>query len=95
MVRGTDTDFIKSHPHTAELVIEVAVSSAELDRENATLYAEAGVTEYWIVLGSAKQIEVYHRPQAGVYQEKRTLGIDDVLKCAGVPIQIRVADIFP
>jgi Uma2 family endonuclease len=33
-------------------VVEVAVSKPELDRENAALYAEAGVKEYWIVLGN-------------------------------------------
>src|SRR5262245_55487949 len=34
VVRGSRKDFFKAHPTTAELVIEVAVSSATLDREN-------------------------------------------------------------
>src|SRR5215472_1982750 len=51
IVRGADRDFIQVHPNTAELVIEVAVSSPALDRANASLYAEARVAKYWIVLG--------------------------------------------
>src|SRR5262245_40173240 len=43
VVRGPVSDFDERHPSTAELVIEVAVSSAALDRENASLYAEAVV----------------------------------------------------
>ena len=48
------------------------MSSVAPDRENASLYAEAGVAEYWIVLGESKAVEVYRRPESGVYQEKRT-----------------------
>ncbi|MBM3841130.1 MAG: Uma2 family endonuclease [Verrucomicrobia bacterium] len=57
VVRGTLADFVQAHPRTAELVIEVAVSSVALDRENASLYAEAGVKEYWIVLGDVESID--------------------------------------
>lgn len=46
IVRSTMEEFEIRHPTTAELVIEVAVSSVALDRANASLYAEAGGTEY-------------------------------------------------
>ena len=95
VVRGAEADFSSAHPTTAELVVEVAVSSAALDRENASLYAEAGVTEYWIVLAAEKKIEVYRRPVAGRYQETRAVGANEVLVCSAAPAaQIRVADLF-
>ena len=50
VVRGERRDFREEHPTTATLVVEVAVSSVAWDRENASLYAEAGVEEYWMVL---------------------------------------------
>ena len=71
VMRGTLSDFDTHHPSTAELVVEVAVSSVAGDRENASLYAEAGVSQYWIVLGETEQVEVYRRPVNGVYQERR------------------------
>jgi Uma2 family endonuclease len=41
------------------LVIEVAVGNAELERAMASIYAEAGVEEYWINLDEKHAIEVY------------------------------------
>src|SRR5215469_7789037 len=40
VTRGAESDFAHAHPSTADLVVEVAVSSAALDRANASLYAE-------------------------------------------------------
>ena len=39
VVRGQDSDFKRSHPMTASLVVEIAVSSPDLDRELAELNA--------------------------------------------------------
>jgi Uma2 family endonuclease len=92
---GEKRDYSAAHPKSAELVIEVAVSSPALDRENASLYAEAGVKEYWIVLGAERQIEVYCRPERGSYQEKRVFGPNDLLECAAVPgVRLRASDLF-
>jgi Uma2 family endonuclease len=95
VVRGSEADFFKAHPATAELIIEVAVSSPALDRENASLYAEAGVKEYWIVLGTERRVEAYRQPTREGYQEKRVFGPDDTIASASVPtVQIHVADLF-
>jgi Uma2 family endonuclease len=67
VIRGHAKDFRTQHPRTAELVVEIAISSAVLDRESAALYAEAGVKEYWIVLASTQRIEIYQNPSAGRY----------------------------
>ena len=96
VTRGQRRDFAQAHPSTAELVVEVAVSSPDLDRELAFLYAEAGVKEYWIVLGGERKVEVYLQPEGGRYQQKRLVGTNDVLQCAAVPVlSVRVSDLFP
>ena len=51
------------HPDTAVLVIEVADSSVELDRDAADDYAAAGVPDYWIVNVRDHEIEVYRDPR--------------------------------
>jgi Uma2 family endonuclease len=95
VVRGAEADFFKAHPTTAELVIEVAVSSPALDRENASLYAEAGVNEYWIVLGVERRVEVYRQPENGRYRENLQFGSADTLQCANVAlVRILVSDLF-
>jgi len=85
VMRGRDSDFKAAHPTTASLVAEVAVSSAELDRELASLYAEAGIEEYWIVLAQENVIEVYRRPVGGVYQEKTIIRVGATLTSVSVP----------
>jgi Uma2 family endonuclease len=95
VVRGTESDFLAAHPSTAELVVEVAVSSAALDRENASLYAEAGVKEYWIVLGTERKVQMFRRPEGGSYRETRVLGLNDTLECNSIPeIRMTVSDLF-
>ena len=95
VTRGTRQDFAKSHPTSAELVIEVAVSSPSLDRANAALYAEAGIKEYWIVLVPQREIEVYCRPANGQYQERFVRGLQETLECTALPtIRVRVGDLF-
>ena len=96
IVRGEESDFDTRHPATAELVVEVAVSSVASDRLNATLYAEAGVPEYWIVLAEEKAVEVYRQPQDGVYRQKRLYAVNETLACESVPggLQTSLADWF-
>jgi Uma2 family endonuclease len=96
VVCGDEKDFFRAHPTTAELVIEVAVSSPTLDRENATLYAEAGVKEYWIVLGHERRVEVYRQLENGRYCENLQLGSEATLQSTSVPaVRIPVSDLFP
>ena len=85
IVRGEESEFDAKHPTGAELVVEVALSSTELDRAKAALYAEAGVAEYWIVLAEERQVEVYRQPENGVYQQKRLHAADETLVCESVP----------
>ncbi len=95
VVAGERSDFDGRHPTIAALVVEIAVSSAVLDRENASLYAEAGVPEYWIVLGPEQQIEVYRAPSPDGYREKRLCATSEILACESVPgLQVKLADLF-
>lgn len=85
IVGGAQSASDTIRPATAVLVVEVAVSSAAADRELANLYAEAAVAEYWIVLATEKQIEVYRQPLDGTYRQRRTYAVGDTLICESVP----------
>lgn len=62
LIEGDEEDYGESHPSTALLVIEVAVSSQELDQRKASVYARAKVAEYWIVDASNATITVHLLP---------------------------------
>jgi Uma2 family endonuclease len=69
VVRGSFEDFGNGHPTTAELIIEVSVSTEASDRAKAEIYAEAGVKEYWIVLPEQRRIEVFQNPVGAIYTQ--------------------------
>ena len=95
VTHGDEQTYQAGHPRTAELVVEVAISSAALDRENAALYAEAGVKEYWIVLAERREVEVYRKPANGVFSEKQVFAAAETIECLAVlGVSIRVADLF-
>ena len=85
VVAGKEELFLKCHPTTAELIVEVAVSSREIDRVKALIYAEAGVKEYWIVCPQEKQGEVYHKAGGQGYAEQTTFAAPGVIECAALP----------
>ncbi len=69
-------DYASHHPNSALLVVEIAVTTVETDREKGMIYAEAGIPEFWLVLPEARRIEVYSKPSASGYGqcEKMTAG---------------------
>ena len=85
VIAGHEDEFFSRHPASAALVVEVAVSSPALDRANAPLYAEAGVQEYWIVLGREQRVEVYRGPVEGLYLQKLVFSRGQALECGSVP----------
>ena len=78
VVLGEYEDFRSTHPTTAELVIEVAVTSEVYDRDKASLYASAGIKEFWLVLVPQQQIEIYSEPEDDGYRLRTVIQSQDV-----------------
>ena len=94
-MRGLPESYRHAHPTAAELVVEVALSSLEIDRVKALIYAEAGVPEYWIVCPEEKQVEVYRQPGAQGFAERLVLAAPAVLECATLPgVRVDLAALF-
>jgi Uma2 family endonuclease len=85
VVRGPLEKYRHAHATTAEMVVEIAVSSLEIDRVKAQIYAEAGVTEYWIVCPDEKQVEVYRQPGVAGYAERTIAAPPATIECAALP----------
>ena len=104
VVAGKTRDFRDAHPSTAALVSEVAVSSLDYDRrQKASLYAKAGIKDYWIINVEDEQLEVYRRPIADgngaygfIYAQTLIFKKGDVVKPLAKPkAAIAVADLLP
>ncbi len=65
VVPGSPDDYRQAHPTTALLVIEIADTSLQYDRTTKrSLYASAGIPEYWIVNLIERRLEVYREPSS-------------------------------
>ena len=86
VVKGTIRNYTNRHPAGPDvgLVIEVADSSLQMDREQKlAIYAQAGIVEYWVVNLNDNTIEVFRDPQQGSesntaeYQSRKILSASD------------------
>jgi Uma2 family endonuclease len=104
VVPGTRRDHRSAHPSHPVLIVEVADSSLEFDRgEKASLYARAGIADYWIVNLVEQLLEVYREPvpapqarYGSRYAAATTLRAGDhVTPLAAPAAAIPVTDLLP
>jgi Uma2 family endonuclease len=79
------------------LIIEVAESSADYDSDvKATLYATAGVREYWLADLTTRTVTSFSSPSGGVYQQRQQYRsgesiAPDALPLCGIPVEALLA----
>ncbi len=63
VVAGDPRDYRDAHPMRPVLVVEVALSRLRFDRDRkGSLYARAGLPDYWIVNIPDGRLEIYREP---------------------------------
>jgi Uma2 family endonuclease len=63
VVPGGPDDYTRAHPSRPALTVEVAESSLGLDRQHkGSLYARAGLPDYWVLNLVNRVLEVYREP---------------------------------
>ena len=101
---GRARDRREPKPSRLALVVEIADSSLALDREHkGSLYARAGVPDYWIVNLVHRVLEVYREPAASAtapfgwaYRAVRRLDAEESIAPLAAPTaSIAVADLLP
>jgi Uma2 family endonuclease len=104
VVPGDPRSYRDAHPTRPVLVLEVALSRLAFDRERkGSLYARAGLAEYWIVNLPDRRLEVYREPVPDTaapfgwrYGAALALGPQErVAPLAAPSATITVADLLP
>lgn len=104
VVAGTPRDYLEAHPDSALLIVEVADATlAFARRSKGSLYARAGIAEYWVVNVSDGVLEVYRNPTedpaaryGSVYRDTQVLRAGDIVVPLAVPgVEISVAELLP
>lgn len=89
VISGTLNDYKLSHPTTARLVVEVSLTTYDLDFQKQFIYAEAEVAEYWLVNLKEMEIEVYKNPSSGKYLERKIYRATDSIELEGTTISLK------
>jgi Uma2 family endonuclease len=104
VIHGSEDGFGDEHPHAAVLVVEVSDTTFDFDAfEKASLYAAAGIAEYWVVDLTRGRLVVLRDPkprEEEVYRYAYTsLAIHEsdaeVAPLAAPTASVRVADLLP
>jgi Uma2 family endonuclease len=99
VVPGTPRDYLDRHPSFAHLVVEVAASSLPQDRlTKASIYAAAGIAEYWIVNLRQEHVEVHRSPDPAA---RRYVTVEIARRCSRLTlvafpdVSVAVDDLLP
>lgn len=105
IIQGNVRDFLGRGLTEALLILEVSDTTHRYDRrEKASLYAKAGVTDYWIVNLDKKpaQLEVYRQPQPDNtqpfgfgYREKTVHGSEEIVQPLAAAHPVSVSALLP
>ncbi len=104
VVIGTPDDYEDAHPTTAVLIVEISDTTLQYDRGlKASLYARAGIAEYWIINLIERLLEVHRspalvrgRPLGYGYQDIARLDETQSVSALAAPhVSIAVSDLLP
>jgi Uma2 family endonuclease len=99
LLRPRSDFYAQGHPEPEDiiLVIEVAETSVEYDREvKMLMYARAGIEEAWLINLRRGSMEVYRRPTMNGYTEMMHLRPGDTISPLAFPeLVLNVSDILP
>ncbi len=92
--RGTYDDFSSVHPKTAELAIEVSLSSLEDDIQKAEIYAIAKIPQYWILDIRNEEIQIFQNIIDGNYSTRSKYNKDEIIPIPTTNTKIRFLDLL-
>ena len=104
IARNRSDNYLSSHPEPADilLVIEVSDSTLKYDRNTKlSLYAEAGISNYWIFNLVDIQLEMHSEPYQKIqgdfgYQLQRVVLPNGVVVIPGFPdLSLDLSSVFP
>jgi Uma2 family endonuclease len=87
----------RPQPKDLELVVEIADTSLAFDLTvKATLYARAGIVEYWVLDVPGRRLIVHRDPQTGQYGSVTAYNEQEGVAPLGAPSSVfPVKDVFP
>jgi Uma2 family endonuclease len=90
--------YAQAHPRPEEvlLLVEVAETSTEFDRQvKVPLYAQAGISEVWLVDLAGECLTVYVKPSARVYEQVQRFERGETVSPQALPeLKLNVSEVL-
>ncbi|APB33760.1 Uncharacterized protein conserved in cyanobacteria [Gloeomargarita lithophora Alchichica-D10] len=91
-------NYLTAHPTPGDiiLIIEIADTSLAYDREiKAMLYAQAGISNYWLINLVDNQLEVFTKPHQKGYPSPAIHRPEQVISLPNTTVNFPLAPLFP
>jgi Uma2 family endonuclease len=99
IARGTIRDYSTRHPSGEDILLLVEVSNTTLNidlQTKASIYAEAGIPEYWVLSVRDRLLHVFRQPVEGSYTEQFQVSERDLVIPVNFPdLSFEVAQMLP
>ncbi len=95
VLKGRQADYNDHQPRPEEvvLIVEVSVTTVEYDLgKKAEQYAQAGISEYWVIVETDNVIIRHRQPSPEGYQEITRLEGTDALSLLAIPEVVWLVD---
>ncbi|MBX3731195.1 MAG: Uma2 family endonuclease [Verrucomicrobiae bacterium] len=77
-------------------MIEVDVTTVEVDRQKAGISAAAGVTEYWLLIPESRCVEVHREPTEEGFRQRTVVSGPVRLESTAIAgLGVALAELFP
>lgn len=87
----------REHPNAEDILLLIEVAHSTLNEclgSRATLFAEAGVSEYWVVDLVHQSVHVLRKPSNGEYTQRQEV-ISGAISCVAFPhVQLPLGELF-
>jgi Uma2 family endonuclease len=98
VLKRPSREFKKANPQPTDLHLVVEISETTLGfdlTKKTTLYARAGVAEYWVLDVAARRLVVHREPMEGRYVSVAVYGEQETVAPLAAPsAEFRIADAF-
>lgn len=97
IVKGSWRDYRYRHPYPEDVLLIVEVASSSLQKDlglKRTIYATAGIPEYWVLNINQSELVVFRDLRDGDYQSERRLNRGDVSPLAFPDISFSVGSLL-
>jgi len=95
VLKGRQADYNDHQPvpGDVQLLVEISVTTVEYDLgEKALQYAQAGITDYWVVVEKENAVVRHREPTADGYKEVTRLAGNDMISPLAMPEAVWTVD---